>query len=234
MHAALVFIFSLFLNVSGIISCVTFFSPSTNAHQAPTDYPALFFGNKDAPIKVIEYSSVGCGLCSAFKKKDWPHVNKNYIENGRVQWSVHHYPLSHADLKAGMFSMCHHDSSVLFDRYFDQQGRWIFATDPLEEVRKIAIESGMSPEQVQQCESDEDLLNRFIELRLHANSTYELVGTPAFVIGKTVIPGYVSKEMWDKIIAQAEEYVQNGGELALFELDLPDEDDITDDQTDEP
>lgn len=232
MRSVFVFLFGLVFGIGGTVTYTVFFPSDSKASQVAVDYPELVFGQENAPITIVEYSSVGCGLCGAFKKRDWPHVKEKYIDTGRVKWAVRHYPLSHADLKAGMFAMCHDDSEALFGRYFDQQGRWLFAKEPLEEVRKIALEAGMPPENLEKCEADEDLLNRFIALRLYAKSTYDLVGTPAFVIGKNVIPGYAPKEVWDKIIAQAEEHINNGHDIDLFEPDLPDDEDDEDDVED--
>lgn len=224
MRSVVIFLFGLFFGVGGAVTYTILFPSDLKASKNIINYPELVFGRDDAPITIIEYSSVGCGLCGAFKKRDWPHVKEKYVDTGRVKWTLRHYPLSHADLKAGMFAMCHENSAALFDNYFNQQERWLFAEDPLGEVKKIALESGMSPEKLAQCEEDEDLLNRFIALRLHAKSTYDLVGTPAFVVGKNIIPGYAPKEIWDKVIAQAEDHIQNGSNIDLFELDLPDKD----------
>ena len=44
------------------------------------------FGERTAPVRVIEMSDYGCGYCRQFHIETWPVVLRDFIETGKVEW----------------------------------------------------------------------------------------------------------------------------------------------------
>lgn len=223
MRTVISFIFGIAL---GIGITYAFISKDVCVACAPESkklaFPVITYGSPQAPISVIEYSSVGCGVCGAFKKHMWPEIYKKHVEPGRVHWVLHAFPLAEADVKAAMLAHCHADPEKLMTEFYLTQQRWMFAKDPVEELKTIAKEHGMSEEDIETCMKKEALLDGMIADRMYASQKYNLNGTPAFIIGQTVIPGLIPVQQFEKIFDQAEKHVQEGKPLQTFEFDKPD------------
>eukprot|EP01037_Dinobryon_pediforme_P020078 gene20078-20615_t len=52
----------------------------------PGAVPDKILGKSDAPVTVIEYSSLGCPHCAAFHKSIFPHLKTTYIDTGKVRF----------------------------------------------------------------------------------------------------------------------------------------------------
>lgn len=196
---------------------------ASNPQGKSLTFPVITYGSPQAPISVIEYSSVGCGVCGAFKKHMWPEIYKKHVEPGRVHWILHAFPLAEADVKAAMLAHCHSEPSELMTAYYLNQQRWMFAKDPVEELKAMAKEHGMSDEDIEACMKKEALLDGMIADRMYASQKYHLNGTPAFIIGETVIPGLIPVQQFEKIFDQAEKHVQEGKPFQTFQFADPDE-----------
>lgn len=185
-------------------------------------FPQIVAGDSKAPVSVMEYSSVACGLCGEFKKNIWPKIKEKYIDTGQVQWTLRSFPLGNPDLKAAMLAHCHADPHMLMELYYKTQERWMMAADPIAEIKKIALEQGLSEDDIKQCWDDETLLNGLIQNRMYATQRHQLVGTPSFIVGKTVIPGYIPFEQFDELLEKALAHVQEGAPLDTFLLEEKD------------
>jgi protein-disulfide isomerase len=75
--------------------------------------PDMTLGNKDAPIKIIEYASMTCPHCAHFDAEVLPELEKNYIDTGKVFYTFREFPLDGVALRASMVARC-----VGKDRFF--------------------------------------------------------------------------------------------------------------------
>ena len=83
----------------------------------------------------------------------------------------------------------------------------------------MALEFGLSESQVQGCLENEELLNVLLGQRLQAQMHYNITGTPAFVVGKSVINGAVPFEAFTEILEQFNQHVKAGGIAEEFKVD---------------
>ncbi|MDE3121748.1 MAG: thioredoxin domain-containing protein, partial [Paracoccaceae bacterium] len=63
----------------------------TAAASATQDLPAIpdmSIGNPDAKVHVIEYLSFTCPHCEEFHATVWPKIKKNYIDNGKIRFTI--------------------------------------------------------------------------------------------------------------------------------------------------
>lgn len=179
----------------------------------------IVYGDPKAPMKVTEYSSVGCYHCSDFHNTVWQDIKEQYVDKGKVFWVAKNFPLSGVDLKAILLAQCSDRTHELTNFYFENQSRWLLSDNPLEAIQKIALEFGLSESQVQNCLENEELLNILLGQRLQAQMRYNITGTPAFVVGKSVINGAVPFEAFTEILDQFNQHVKAGGVAEEFKVD---------------
>ena len=65
----------------------------------------MAIGDKDAPVTMVEYSSLGCPHCAAFHKDTLPRIKKEYIDTGKVRLVYRDFPLGTPALAAAALSM---------------------------------------------------------------------------------------------------------------------------------
>lgn len=50
-------------------------------------------GNPDASVKIVEYTDLECPYCRRYSKRVLPKIVDNYVRNGKVYYTVRHFPL---------------------------------------------------------------------------------------------------------------------------------------------
>ncbi len=154
--------------------------------QAPAADPRLgerAAGPEDAPVTVQEFFSLTCGHCAAFHRTTWPRVKQELVDTGKLRMIWRDFPLDRVGLAAAMVSR-----ALPAERYagfisalFASQERWAFATNPLEELAKLAALAGMPRAQFDQVVRDEGLARAVLERRAAAEREHQIQSTPSFV-----------------------------------------------------
>jgi protein-disulfide isomerase len=98
-------------------------------------------GNRDAPVKVIEYMSLACGHCADFAAEAWPTLREQ-IRSGRASLEYKPFVIDHFDLAATLLSRC-----VPKERYFEvaseflaRQREWLGRARALTPAQRARIE----------------------------------------------------------------------------------------------
>ena len=60
----------------------------------------MSMGPDNAPVTMIEYSSLGCPHCAAFHRDTLPKIKKEYIDTGKVRLVYRDFPLGTPALAA--------------------------------------------------------------------------------------------------------------------------------------
>ena len=66
----------------------------------------MSMGPDNAPVTMIEYSSLGCPHCAAFHRDILPKIKKEYIDTGKVRLVYRDFPLGTPALAASMIARC--------------------------------------------------------------------------------------------------------------------------------
>jgi protein-disulfide isomerase len=155
-------------------------------------------GKSDAPITIIEYSSLTCPHCARFQADIMPQIKKDWVDTGKAKVILRDFvwdPLAQA---AAMLSHCAGERYPVFvDTFFHSQANWIHAAQPLDALKGIARLGGMPADAVDKCLQDRNLLNEINARKEDAEKVYGIGSTPTFVInGKVVnnteVPTYES------------------------------------------
>ncbi|MEJ2377128.1 MAG: thioredoxin domain-containing protein, partial [Pseudolabrys sp.] len=61
--------------------------------MAPQALPDLWLGDPKAPVIIIEYASMTCPHCAHFDETTFPALKKQYIDTGKVRYTMREFPL---------------------------------------------------------------------------------------------------------------------------------------------
>ena len=165
----------------------------------------MAIGADDAPVTMIEYSSLGCPHCASFHRDALPRLKKEYIDTGKVRLIYRDFPLGSPALAASMIARC-----AGKDRYFGfvellfrSQKDWSRGDNPLEALTRVARFGGMSATDVQACLKNQALLDRMQEVARDAQFDHEINSTPSFILDGKKISGNLAYEDFKDLIEQA-------------------------------
>ncbi len=146
----------------------------------------IVVGKKDAPVTVIEYSSLTCGHCANFHKNVLPTLKKKYIDTGKVRYIIREFPLDNLAVAGFMLARCKSDkyNEIVEDLYAHQE-EWAFVRNPLEKLKERARKAGFTDDSFMQCLRDQSLLDKIVKVRNKASKEFNVNSTPTlFVNGK--------------------------------------------------
>jgi len=58
------------------------------------DTGSFSIGNPDAPVTILEFSSLSCPHCASFHKGALADIKKDYVDTGKVQFVFRDFPLN--------------------------------------------------------------------------------------------------------------------------------------------
>jgi hypothetical protein len=76
---------------SQIIFSLLFPAALCSFQQLDPRYQVLY-GNPQAEHRVVEYYSLSCPKCLALYQKEFPNIQKDYLEQNNISWSFHPSP----------------------------------------------------------------------------------------------------------------------------------------------
>lgn len=148
-------------------------------------------GKPDAPVTILEYSSLGCPHCADFHRDTLPRIKAAYIDTGKVRFVFIDFPLGAPAVAAAMVARCAPKDAYfgLIDVFFRDQERWAGAPDPLKEIARIGRFAGLSEKDADACVKSQPLLAHIRDGAEDASRRYNINSTPSFVIDGTMIAG---------------------------------------------
>lgn len=179
---------------------VGFATLAGGARAASLTSDDVTIGADDAPLQLIEYASATCSHCAAFHAAAWDTLRSQYIETGRVRFTLREMATPPAPVSLAMFQLARcetTDPGEYFrrvDELFERQ-RAILGTGSGAGVRDALLALGaewrLSAEQVMACLEDpagRDRIMRSMEQAgaagIHATPSFMLNGVrvddPAF------------------------------------------------------
>jgi len=142
-------------------------------------------GNKDAPVKVVEFTEYQCPFCSKYYKEAYQQILSDYVETGKVEYALRDLPLPFHNnaQKTSEAARCAGESGKyweMHDKLFENQAEWselagVEAISKfIEYGRSLGLEIGQCLEsgQFEQAVKDDAVLS----------SSLGMNGTPSFLI----------------------------------------------------
>ncbi|MBP9181494.1 MAG: DsbA family protein [Fuscovulum sp.] len=144
---------------------------TTTAAAAP-EIKDFSLGSPDAKVKIVEYASFTCPHCAAFHADVFKQLKADYIDTGKVHFTLREVYFDRYGLWAAMMARCGGDLKYfpITDILFGTQSEWAATDDPtvaVANIRTIGLSAGMTAEQLDACMQDaataEGLVKRFEE-----------------------------------------------------------------------
>jgi protein-disulfide isomerase len=199
------------IQVLGLVLLIAMIGPAVaSGSEAVLEERSL--GADDAPVTMIEYSSLTCPHCAEFHATTLPKIKEQYITPGKLRLVYRDFPLDPLATAAAMLPHC-----VAPDRYFGlleglfrSQSTWASSQEPAKELERLSRFAGLSPAAFQSCINNKELLQAIQQRAAAAREEYGITSTPTFIIDGKKIVGATKFEEFQKAI---DEHLNARGEL---------------------
>ena len=157
---------------------------------ANADNKILSIGNSDAKITVKVFSSLTCPHCANFHEKIFNNLKKNYIDNGKVKFEHHSFPLDLAALNAELIVRCQKNSERSFElltEIYKKQKTWAVGSDIMKInnlLKKIGLDFGLKNNDMEFCLENEKSQDQILNERIEAQKNYKIQSTPTIYINE--------------------------------------------------
>lgn len=167
--------------------------------------PETTLGDPQAPVTIIEYSSLTCPHCAAFHRETFPRINETYINSGKVRLIYRDFPLDRLALAAAVIAHCvdpaRHFGFV--EMLYRDQDAWAHSRDPLAELKIRAQLAGVSEPAFNACLENKPLIAAIQERAQEGQQQYGIDSTPSFIVSGNKIAGEHSFEAFSEAIDAA-------------------------------
>jgi protein-disulfide isomerase len=173
-------------------------------------------GNPDAPVKLVEYGSLGCHVCAEFSKQGSEPLQNTYVKSGQVSWEFRPFLLFPTDAGVSMLLRCQGPGPFFHvsDQLYAEQDEWMGKLKSLGAAEQQQLETmsadqravmltrltgvdqffrqrGMPESKINACLADRAGLERLAQIT--SKGTEEGVsGTPTFFINGQIAEGATS------------------------------------------
>lgn len=143
----------------------------------------IVIGKDDAPITIIEYSSLSCPHCAHFHETILPGLKKNYIDTGKAKLVWRHFPLNEPALRASQLVECAGgDERIKFGEVlYKTQKNWAYSDNFKTDLQTIAKQGGIDSAAFDSCLADKEGEAYVLEQRQKA-AMAGVDSTPSFFI----------------------------------------------------
>lgn len=177
----------------------------TKAPEAKTEreFRENVMGAADAPVTIIEYSSMTCPHCASFHKGTLPELKKKYVDTGKARYVLREFPLDNLAAAAFMLARCVDEDKYFpfVDMLYAKQRQWTRDTkDPIASLRELTKQAGFTEERFNSCIRDQEMLNHITKVRADGHQKYGVRSTPTFIINGKKLEGAQDIEAFDKAI----------------------------------
>jgi|GEM_PF-2084838 len=165
---------------------------------------ALSIGMPDAPITLLEFSSLSCPHCATFHQTSLVPIKKDYIDTGKVKIIFMDFPLNRQALDATLLVRCIETNNRydFMNMLFEQQGQWAFDDNGhRDKLVQYAALVGMTRDQAESCMNDITSERNLLTNMKMASDRYGVSSTPSFIIlpGEQKIGGAQPYGVFSKI-----------------------------------
>ncbi|HEX8380720.1 MAG TPA: thioredoxin domain-containing protein [Allosphingosinicella sp.] len=166
-------------------------------------------GNPDAPVKLVEYGSLGCHVCAEFEEQGAPELRDVYVKSGQVSWEFRPYLLFPTDPGVSMLLMCQEENAFFpsIEQLYKDQAGWMGKIQSMPAEQQQALQTmaprdaaavivkaggideffrvrGMPSSRIQSCLADPAVLEKVAAIK-KLGDEQGVNGTPSFFINGT-------------------------------------------------
>jgi protein-disulfide isomerase len=186
----------------GVVTPARAADPSVADLMQPNPLGEMAIGSENAPITVIEYASMTCPHCAHFSEATFPELKKRYIDTGKVRFLFREFPLDQLAFAGFLLARCAGPDKYfpMIETLFAQQRDWV-VQKPLQPMRAIAKQAGVSEQAFDACLDDRKLIDGIEKVRTQAAEKFGVNSTPTFFVNGKRLSGALSIEEMEKEFA---------------------------------
>lgn len=163
----------------------------------------MVMGDTNAPITMIEYSSLSCPHCAKFHKDVLPELKTDYIDTGKVKLVVRDFPLNAPAAQGALLTHCLPPMRYfnIVEILFKTQDQWL-VQDSVGQLAQIAATAGMDRATFDACLADKAALEKIVETRKAGGDAFGIDSTPTFIVNGIKMSGenVKLKELFDELL----------------------------------
>lgn len=187
-------------------------APSEPTPMAAIDDPVyiagpndLVIGKTEAPITILDYSSLSCSHCAQFHTQLLPVVKTQLLDTGKAKLVYRHFPLNEPALRAAQVVECSGvmRREAMVTALFATQTTWAFDENFKDKLKTVAAQGGLDAAAFDSCLADKSLEDAILKTRQDAETKLHVDGTPAFYVGQTHIKKFADGNDFVKQVLDA-------------------------------
>lgn len=160
--------------------------------------PGTFIaGNPQGDVTVVEFFDYRCGYC----KRAQPIVQQLLKQDGRIRLALKEFPIlgpeSVIASRAAIAAMSQEKYATFHEALMAAQGALTESR-----VMRIAAENGLDEARLRQ-DMEDPKVKKIISRNHELAGSLGISGTPSFIIGDTLAPGFVELEELKKLVDEA-------------------------------
>ena len=166
-------------------------SEDLGALETPNPLGEIVLGKDDAPVTIVEYSSLTCPHCGAFHRDTLPELTEKYIDKGLVKIYFRPFPFDPYATAGAMLAHCVGPSARVsfLDILFKRQQQWIQDENPINALQALAKQAGLSESDFVVCLKDQKRLDGIRDIQSRAAEELGVRSTPTFFINGEKLEG---------------------------------------------
>lgn len=182
-------------------------APALQVTQVPREgmSPDMVLGDPNAPVTIIEYSSLTCPHCAAFHRDTLPRIKEQFIATGKAKLVFRDFPFDNLALGGAMLARCVPTERYFsfLDTLFGTQQQWAYNKNPLGALQSFGKLAGVPDDRFQACMTDQKMMDGIKAKQAEGQKQFGIDSTPTFIINGEKISGNQPFETFAQAINKA-------------------------------
>ncbi|PIB23996.1 hypothetical protein BFP76_01735 [Amylibacter kogurei] len=156
---------------------------------------AVVLGNPDGDVTIVEFFDYNCGYC----KRAAPAVHDLIDSDSNIRVIYREWPiLSEGSVAAAKVSLAARNQGKYEELHWA-----LMDLQQVDEAAALRVAEGLGMDIAQlKIDMESDAVAEHIATSRNITSALGLTGTPSFIVGDTVVPGFVPKESLEELVAK--------------------------------
>lgn len=161
-------------------------------------------GCAEAPLTLIEYSSLSCVHCARFHNQNFEEIKKRFIDTCKIKYVYRDYPTTMSSLTGAIVAHCLADSNEkyfqLLFAMFASQTSWVFQQNYADSLLSILKLYGVEEDKFKLCLKNQNISSTLTKKSFEAGKMFDIKYTPTFFLNDEKIEGEIqANELEEKI-----------------------------------